>query len=522
MTTQADDSHDARGADDAAPASGADTAPAADAAPAPKAARAAREPREPRRPRVTHELPAIVQSAPTRRDTDDDPDDDAGATREAPIVTAGSGALTPPAPPAAPAPYSAADDPDATVLRAPQQSGASSAPAASPLDVPMTEPAPARPRYNTLAGAFNRSRPLGSDPAAAAPVTGRLTPLADTPPPVDVNLDGIEGLDDILDEVDDSEDEWAMADQPTVQWTPQQIAQMQQLKPDFLHTGEQPSWPPRPDAMPPVAPEADASHHDWRAGLPPRPRQPFPLDGAPRPHVESEPRLASPSGRLAPEPPSASTAGAQPDPRMERFQELRRQRFAHGQGERDDADPAPVADAMRQWWNDLRPNVGAALKYQREARASGMYPIPAYEPTPTSRLGDAFGRLAASARELSGRAQQAAAPTIKRIHDQVEQAAQGLISRFEGDTVRQQAPLLGPGRIAIFFRQGVSVGQAQRLLAASSARPMRLIPRKHGFLARVQPGKEAEVCERLRIPPYLRDVVYLEYNEYGEPVGGRR
>jgi hypothetical protein len=68
----------------------------------------------------------------------------------------------------------------------------------------------------------------------------------------------------------------------------------------------------------------------------------------------------------------------------------------------------------------------------------------------------------------------------------------------------------------------VTVGQAQRLLAASAARPMRLIPRKHGFLARVQAGREAEVCERLRLHPYVRDVAYLEYNEYGEPVGGRR
>jgi hypothetical protein len=207
---------------------------------------------------------------------------------------------------------------------------------------------------------------------------------------------------------------------------------------------------------------------------------------------------------------------------MERFQELRRQRFAHGQGERADSDSVPMADAMRQWWSDLRPSLQNGLHYQREARASGMHPIPAYETAPTSRLGDAFGRLAASARELSERAQQAAAPTFRRLHDQVEQAAQGIISRFEGDTVRQQAPLLGPGRIAIFFRQGVSVGQAQRLLAASAARPMRLIPRKHGFLARVQPGKESEVCERLRQHPYVSDVVYLEYNEYGEPVGGRR
>ena len=492
--------------------------------------------------RVTQELPAIdlepaqepAQQPPAAPESTAQPmaELDDGATREVPAVT--------PSGPLAAQPMLASDDPDATIVR-PQPYAPPAPPAPlAPIDQPMTEPVAPR-RYNTLASTFNRSRTAASDPAApvnrgAEPARAASptppTPPAPMPAPMAAPVTSAfssgpryptanDDAEEFVDEVDDSEDEWAVADQPTVQWTPQQIQQMQQLKPDFLQTGEQPSWPPRPGAAL-VEPESDASHHDWRMGLPPRPRPPFPLHGVSRPFDAGEQRFAAPDGRVAPPPPSASLAGAQPDPRMERFQELRRQRFAHGQGERDEADPTPVADAMRQWWNDMRPNLNSALAYQREARASGMHPIPAYEPAPVSRLGDAFGRLAASARELSGRAQQAAAPTIKRIHDQVEQAAQGLISRFEGDDVRQQAPLLGPGRVAVFFRQGVTVGQAQRLLAASSARPMRLIPRKHGFLARVMPGKESEVCERLRQHPYVRDVAYLEYNEYGEPVGGRR
>ena len=453
---------------------------------------------------------------------------DEGATREALIV----------------APLTRPDDPDATIMRSqprPAMTGAADAvnrgdvADVADVDEPMTEPAPPRPRYNTLASTFNRPRASASDPSSPiGSPTGRLAtpsqpsmPAPQTPPTSPApqmaapsEPDAFEGF---VDEVDETEDEWALADQATVQWTPEQIQQMQRIKPDFpdfLQTGEQPSWPPRPGAAP-VAPESDASHHDWRAGLPPRPRPSFPIDVTARP-LPGEPRLAAPDGRVAPTPASASVAGAQPDPRMERFQELRRQRFAHDQGERAVSDPAPVGEAVRQWWSDLRPGLQSALRFQREARASGMHPIPAYENATVARLGDAFGRLAASARELTERVQQAAEPTIKRIHDQVEQAAQGLISRFEGDTVRQQAPLLGPGRIAIFFRQGVSVGQAQRLLAASAARPMRLIPRKHGFLARVQPGTEAEVCERLRGHPYVSDVVYLEYNQHGEPIGGRR
>ena len=89
---------------------------------------------------------------------------------------------------------------------------------------------------------------------------------------------------------------------------------------------------------------------------------------------------------------------------------------------------------------------------------------------------------------------------------------------MEAPLSRQQAPLLGPGRIAVFFKPGVTVGQAQSLLGASRARPIRLIPRKHGFLALVPPGAEAEICERLREHPYIRDVAYVEYDEYGDPI----
>lgn len=475
--------------------------------------------------RVTTELPAVepepAVSTPSlplaRADAflrDDDPDDE-GATREVGAVSAPD----------------AHDDPDATILRpAPL---ADVAGATDEEDEPDALPPPRR--FNTLAGAFNRSRNGNSVPLA--PSGGNPTP----PPPPRVVSPEPEYADEIVDEVeDDGEDEWALADQATVVWTPEQIAQMQSVKPgfsgdtgeydaapaatdDFLRdTGESKSWPPRQGGAQ-AEPESDYSHHDWRVGLPPRPRPPFPLRGASRPVTLSEQRLAAPDGRVAPPSPSASQAGAQPNPRMERFQELRRQRFE--QGDDAGAEPKPMGDVVKQWWADLRPTLSSALSYQREARASGMHPIPAYVATPATRLGDAFGRIAASAMELTDRAQHAAAPTIKRIHEGVEQAAQvaqNLISRFEGDNVRQQAPLLGPGRIAVFFRQGVTVGQAQRLLAASAARPMRLIPRKHGFLARVESGKEAEVCERLRQHPYVRDVAYLEFNEYGEPIGGRR
>ena len=220
-------------------------------------------------------------------------------------------------------------------------------------------------------------------------------------------------------------------------------------------------------------------------------------------------------------PPQGTPRGAIPDPRMERLRELHRRRDGSEQGEYDPNADRHVADRVRQWWGDLRPGLKQALDYQHEARASGVHPIPAYEPAPTtSRLGDAFGRLTASARELTGRAQSAAAPALRKLHDQAEHAAQAIVGRFEGDPVRQQAPFLGPGRIAVFFRSGVSVGQAQRLLSSLDARPLRIIPRKHGFLAYVLPGTEEQVSKRLRVHPYIRDVVFMPTDEYGDSVRG--
>lgn len=220
-------------------------------------------------------------------------------------------------------------------------------------------------------------------------------------------------------------------------------------------------------------------------------------------------------------PPMGVPRAALPDPRMERFQSLRRQRLSHDGGPVDPKDAQPVSAAIRQWWSDLRPGLATALDYQHEAQASGMHPVPAYEPVPMSRLGDAFGRLATTARNLSERAQAAAGPAWRRLHDQAEHAAQAIVERIEGPEVLQQAPLLGPGRVAVFFRQGVTVGQAQALLGASHARPIRLIPRKRGFLTLVQPGSEAEIGERLRDHPYVREVAYLDYDDYdayGQPI----
>lgn len=312
---------------------------------------------------------------------------------------------------------------------------------------------------------------------------------------------------EVPDEVDDEVDEWAVADQPTVYLSPRP---RRKPRPEYLETGEQPSWPPRPTGATP--PRGVARGQTPRPpSIPTTPRRDLP-----RPPLHPTPpqsgRLASPSGRMMPgTPPAGVPRGALPDPRMERFQELRRQRAHHLDGEHDAGDPRPVTAMVRQWWNDLMPGLQGALHYQREARASGVHPIPAHVAQPGTRMGDAFGRVANTARELTGRAQAAAGPTLKRWHDQAEQAAQALVDRFEGPSAQQQAPLLGPGRLAVFFRSGVTVGQAQKLLAASQARPMRLIPRKHGFLAYVTPGLEAEIGERLRVHPYVRDVAYLEY-----------
>ncbi len=396
-------------------------------------------------------------------------------------------------------------DGDATVMRPAVRSA---------LDATTIRPAiEPRPRKNTLAKAF-------TPPAASA--------RADTPPPPPPVSQLPEG---VTDEIEDEVDEWAVADQPTVYLAPRPKPQSQpQTRPAFLETGENQAWPARPTPPPPTKPRAPEPQ---RLAPPPqrpvatgtpgtRPTQRPALGNRPANPVAGQPRLANPTGRPVPgTPPVGVPRSALPDPRMSRFQALRQQRLAHEGGERAPNEPPSVASAVRQWWSDLRPNLENALTYQREARASGIHPIPAYEPTTTSRLGDAFGRLAATARDITERAQAAASPTLKRLHTQAEQAAQAIVGRIEGPPARQQAPLLGPGRIAVFFRQGVTIGQAQALLGASHARPIRLIPRKHGFLALVTPGMEAEIGERLRDHPYVRDVTYLQYDEYGQTIEPR-
>lgn len=319
----------------------------------------------------------------------------------------------------------------------------------------------------------------------------------------------------ILDEVDS---EWSLADQPTVQMAPQILAQVMPPtppaftppapraepltpRPAFLETGEQDVWPPRPTPLPMPTPApaaaAEAPH-------------PTPI---PRPVVRSLPtgaRIPSPTGR----PPLQGQPAAYSSPRMRRLVELRLQRDAHHEGQRGPTDNPPVAQLVRQWWSDLLPGLATALDHQHEARESGMYPIPAHVNTPTSALGDAFGRLTSVVRDLGGKAQAAAGPALNRIHEfheKAEHAAQAMVDKIEGSPVRQQGPLLGPGRLAVFFEQGVTVGQAQRLLMTNQARPMRLIPRRHGFLALVQPGRESAVGAQLKQHPYVRDVVFMEY-----------
>lgn len=370
--------------------------------------------------------------------------------------------------------------------------------------------AQATPRPRTLSAMLKRSAEADVPPPRTADLE-RLDALEQG-----VELDEFDELedfsaleasaDDIADEID-PEEEWALADQPTIYLPPRRQG------PQSTPSPGGPGWA-TPPAGHPIAPRL-ADFPGARRFEPPPRRQP----GVPsRPASQSghpSPRLASPTGKVAAPPPPGVSPAALPDPRMQRFQRLREQREAHSDGQRAPGDQRPVAEVMRQWWGDLLPGLRRGLRHQHEALASGTHPIPAYAPEPQSRLGDAFGRLAKSARDLTDRAR----PALQRLHDQAEHAAQAIVGRFEQPTAVQQAPLLGPGRIAVFFRQGVTVGQAHGLLVKRQARPMRLIPRKHGFLAVVAPGREAEIGEGLRAHPYVRDVAYVEYagDEVGSP-----
>lgn len=441
--------------------------------------------------KITAELPAVtLEEAPAVADEVEEDADGARATRDlAPtfLEEFGEAEETRELPIAA-----AGDSRESETGPSAEMSAPVAAAHIEEADTPDAPPEPERPRHHTLAS-MTRTRG-GTNPQNA--------PLPPPPPPPPEPEPPTFADNEILDETDygaRDEEEWSIAEQPTVALAPGTVLS---ARPRFLDTDERAVWPPlaASDAsIPGTLPEAAASLH--RRAIP-------------RLDRTGQQRFASPNGRPMPgEPPTGIPPSAYQDPRSERLRELHRRRDAKEHGEHDPSEDRQVTERVRQWWSDLRPGLRDALEYQHEARASGVHPIPAYEPGPSSRLGDVFGRLTASARGLTERAR----PAFERLHDQAEHAAQAIVGRFEPDPARQQAPFLGPGRIAIFFRSGVSVGQAQRLLSSNEARPLRIIPRKHGFLAYVLPGTEEKVSNRLRIHPYVRDVVFMPINEYGDP-----
>lgn len=398
-----------------------------------------------------------------------------------------------------------------------------------------------RPRKNTLAAAI---RPRNSDEHRAIPA---YHPDSDELPggfAYDSNggsaliqgayttdesaADGLAaGLGDEIPDETEGADDWSVVDQPTVLLVQQMLAGNQPAAdgadagPDAAGaevprvkrgpvTTERATWAPLP-AREAGGPQAMV---EQQQADPRQPKTTRPI----HPDVLGGPRYAAPDGKLMPvTPPEGVPRVAAGNMRVERFQHLRGSRKAHEQGERAPQDPPRVSEMARTFWNDLLPGVKQALHMQHEARASGAYAVPEYLATAVSWLGDVFGKVAVSTRDLANRAQQTAGPTLKRWHEHAEQYAQRLIDRLDGGPIQQQAPFLAPGRIAVLFRSGVTIPQAQRLLHNAQARPLRAIPHKHGYLALVRPGREGDIAERLRQHPYVRDVIFMEYSQADDP-----
>jgi hypothetical protein len=421
-------------------------------------------------------------------------------------------------------------DPGATVASAVVPSPTpGSTPSSIPNSIPGVGP---RPRKNTLANAI---RPRNSDEHRAIPayhpdsdeLSGDFA--ADSGPWARLSREpmGAYVEDEIPDETDGADD-WSVVDQPTVQLVHQMLAASlpaahggvgpgaaQGVDPASVQPSVQPSVQrgqvTNERASWPSLAAADAAAQQTPSSQQPKTTQSI------HPDLLGGPRYAAPDGKLMQMTPPTGVPPVAANVRRERFQELRESRKAHEQGGRAPHDTPHVSEVVRTWWRDLLPGVQGGLRAQHEARASGTYAAPEYLATAVSWLGDVFGKVAVSTRELANRAQQNTAPTLKRWHQWAEQYAQGLIERLEGSPIQQQAPFLAPGRIAVLFRSGVSMAQAQRLLMNAQARPMRAIPNKHGFLALVRPGREADVAERLKLHPYVRDVIYMQYSPNDDP-----
>ena len=333
-----------------------------------------------------------------------------------------------------------------------------------------------------------------------------------------------------------------MADTPTIVLSPAEIHQLTRgggwdaekfrdyrpevAEPLFAHW--QPATPSRPipDTFPPLPPEVE--------GFLPLPAElpPLPID-PPTLVLDVHVLLSTPAPSLAPPPTPPHIPAVRPDsswPRAPRpfalgrfspgptvndadgdFSKLRSRRLSHRLPQpNNEPHEMPLTSKLKQIWGEMKPGLDRVLGRSHRAGLRGTRStswhtsaqLPAVHMKSLQEPSTpAIQRLSQSAKHLGVQANVAAQPALLRLHAQAERLAQRLVDRIDerlGAAPPLQHVLLGPGRLVIAFAQGVSIRDAQYVIAAAQAHTLRRIVGYNAYLILVPPGREVRYAQRFQ------------------------
>lgn len=261
--------------------------------------------------------------------------------------------------------------------------------------------------------------------------------------------------------------------------------------------------PPRPSRLPPPRlprPVQESSQtHVKRLSLPVMPAD---SDAPPSPNA-SWPRrpVAAPARPFRP--------GAKVEDPDDEFARLRSQRIQRESATHPTPpEPRPISAIVRQWWRRLQPGLDRVMG---RAHRSGLHALRSTASLTSASLSavklrsldddaPSVAPRSSQARQIGARASTAALPALQQLHSRAERVAQRLVEKIDerlGSSPPMRHVLLGPGRMIVAFAPGVSIRNAQIVIAGVQARPLRRLIGYNAYLVLVPPGRESRYAERL-------------------------
>lgn len=212
------------------------------------------------------------------------------------------------------------------------------------------------------------------------------------------------------------------------------------------------------------------------------------------------------------------------------FATLRGQRLAKEEGRLERLPDEPfVTDKLRQWWQDIQPGINrvlgrahrGGLRGLRLATTQSTGALPQVSLSGIHEVAQATPRDPGTLQAIGKRAQSAASPALKKLHDRAEHMAQHLVDALDerlGAPPMQQV-LLGPGRMIVTFAPHVSIRIAQTIITSVQARSLRCLVGYNAYLIMIPPGREAVFAERLHV---YREVTGIHFGPQRPPPGMMR